>query len=141
MNQKNILKTIPSVALAAAILLGPVTANAQSGSRLCGWVADVTSEGKVVQVIGNLYEARSDDPSYAKQCDGAINDMSSAIKSDPKMNALTWTKVFKWTCTSIGERFVSKTHGSSDMCAFMVSKTPYQVVKDNIANTTVYTQK
>lgn len=131
--------------IAAALLVPvgiatPTLAFAQSGSRLCGWITEIPTKGIA---IGLLYEARQKDSSYSKQCDTAVSDMKSAIEKDPTLSAMTWTKVYKESCETVGDKFIdSKDHKSNDMCDYMGSKQPYKVQKSTAADktiTTVYT--
>jgi len=71
----------------AFLTLVPGQASAQSGSRLCGYV----SIGPALK-IGLLYEARTKDASYSKQCSTAISEFWDAIKKDATLSALTWEK-------------------------------------------------
>jgi hypothetical protein len=126
----------------AAILTGVVLATsfatpafAQKGSRLCGWWA-ATPGGS----IGLLYEARDKDASYSAQCNGVIDEIDKKIKANADLSKLTWNRVYKNTCESIGENFVSAGNPNNDMCDYMRAKTPYQVQQSKKDNTTTYTQ-
>ena len=139
--KKNIIKkSLPILALLVTTLLGPIAAHAQSGSRLCGWTSKVEKDGKALQVLGMLYEARQKDASYDKQCDEAIDEMKKGIDKDPKLSTLSWQKVHKDTCESVGKDFASKTNSNTDMCDYMEAKKPYNVIKDNTKDTTSYTK-
>ena len=140
MKKNMITKFSPVLALVVVTLLGPITAHAQSGSRLCGWTSKVENSGKTVQVLGMLYEARQKDASYNKQCDEAIDEMKKGIDKDPKLSKLSWQKVHKDTCESVGKDFVSKTNPNTDMCDYMEAKKAYNVIKDNMKDATTYTK-
>lgn len=128
--------------LAAALIVPvgiatPTPAFAQKGSRLCGWTAE-PAQGVA---IGLLYEARTKDASYGKQCSVAISDIQKKIAGDPDLAKMTWTKVEKATCESIGEKFKSTTHTNGDMCDYMEAKVPNKVKKSTNPtgqSTTVY---
>jgi hypothetical protein len=119
----------------------PTLAVAQSGSRLCGWTTEIPAKGVA---IGLLYEARTKDTSYKKQCSEVIEKMQKEIEKDATLSAMTWTKVDKATCESVGTKFIdSKDHKSNDMCDYMGAKTPFKVQKSTTADkvaTTVYTK-
>ena len=132
--------------IAAALLVPvgiatPTPAFAQSGSRLCGWITEIPTKG---MAIGLLYEARQKDSSYSKQCDEVVSEMQKTIEKDPTLSAMTWTKVYKATCESVGDKFIdSKDHKSNDMCDYMGSKEAYKVQKSTATDktiTTVYTK-
>ena len=110
-------------------------ANAQSGSRLCGWVAVETAVK-----IGLLYEARKNDASYTKQCDTAISEFEDEIKKDATLSAMTWTKIRKKACQDVGALGLAYTQSSgnlkNDICNKMTAKTPYKVLKQGNAATT-----
>lgn len=126
---------VASAVLGAMVSVVPATpAMAQSGSRLCGWSAP-TPTG----YIGILYEARQDDASYSQQCDEAVDEINSEIKSNPNLKSLTWTKHYKATCESVGEKFMSS-NSPKDMCDKMEAKKGYQVVKTTSTNSTTYTK-
>ena len=130
MNKKAIIKISSTVALLAAVLAAP-SAYAQKGSRLCGH----TTSTPTGQVIGLLYEARSGDASYTKQCNEVISKTDAAIKADPVMSKMTWTKVSKATCESVGAYFKSTSNPSDDMCDYMSAKEVFKVVKESPAKT------
>jgi hypothetical protein len=125
----------------AAILTGVVLATsfatpafAQSGSRLCGWWA-ATPGGS----IGLLYEARYKNISYTEECDIVIDKINEQIKANPDLSKLTWNRVYKDTCESIGSNFVSAGNPNNDMCDYMTAKKPYEVKQSTKNNTTTYT--
>ena len=132
MKFNTLVRLSTSVALLASVMAAPTVAFAQSGSRLCGWTAMVPNG----QVIGLLYEARSADASYHKQCDDVIKQMKSAIDKDPTMSKLQWNEVKRATCESVGKYFTSTAKPSEDMCDSMEAKKGYKVVKESAANTT-----
>jgi hypothetical protein len=136
----NIMNTLKinlalSLAAAAMLSLAPAPAEAQSGSRLCGWI---TVQGP--QKVGLLYEARTKDASYHKQCDEAISKMESEIAKNPKLKALQWQKVKRETCESVGNKGFVNAGESADICDKMQAKTPYQVTKSGAA-AAVYSKK
>jgi hypothetical protein len=65
--------------------------------------------------------------------------MNDAIKKDAKLSQLSWTKVHKATCESVGKYFVSSDHPNEDMCDYMGAKGKgYNVMK--AGPKTTYTQ-
>ena len=121
---------------ALAILVGSLaglgSAQAQPGSRLCGWIAPLPAQAAGKPSPGNiglLYEVRTADASESKQCDQVLSKFSDAIKADATLKALTWSKVHKDTCESVGAHFTSTSNPNSDMCDYMEAKKPYQVQK------------
>jgi hypothetical protein len=135
MEKKLAVKCVSVLSLLAAVLVAPTAAYAQSGSRLCGWTAQ-TPNG---QVIGLLYEVRTADVNHDMQCNKAISEFKDSINKDAKLSKMSWTKVEKATCESIGSHFKSTSKPSDDMCDYMGASDPYQVVKESAANT-VYTK-
>ncbi len=117
------------------LALSPAPAEAQAGSRLCGWIAVETP-----QKIGLLYEARRKDASYGKQCDQAIDAMWKKIQGNPQLKAMKWERIHRATCESVGNRGFVNAGESADICEKMKAKTPYQVTKAGAASA-VYTQK
>lgn len=124
-----------SLAAVAMFTLSPTPAEAQSGSRLCGWIAVETP-----QKMGLLYEARTKDASYGKQCDEAIDAMWKTINGNPQLKAMKWKKVRKESCESVGNKGFVNAGESADICEKMTAKTPYQVTKAGSASA-VYTKK
>ena len=108
------------------------SAHAQPGSRLCGWIAPLPAQAVGKPSPGNiglLYEIRTADASDGKQCDEVVSKFLDAIKADPTLKTMTWTKVHKSTCESVGASFTSSTNPNNDMCDYMEAKKPYQVQK------------
>ena len=136
------LSSIAAVMAAAVLapvgIATPTPAMAQSGSRLCGWTTEVPAKGVA---IGILYEVRTKDASDGKQCKTVIEKAQRKIASDPKLSAMTWTKVEKATCESVGEKFKSTTNTNGDMCDYMEAKQAYTVNKstaEDRTSTTTY---
>ncbi len=150
MKKTSIVQVSSAIALAAATLLASNAAFAQSGSRLCGWTADLTTQvpdpadktktvTKVVGKVGVLYEARTKDKSMNKQCDEAKSDMKKKIDADPTNSSLNWTEITKKTCEDVGKDFTSSSHTNVDMCDYMQAKEPFKVTKKPDQNTHVVT--
>jgi len=127
----SIAAAIASAVLAPVAITTPTPALAQSGSRLCGWTTDVPAKG---MAMGILYEVRTADKSDGKQCSTVIDKVQKKIAADPTLSQLTWTKVEKATCESVGEKFKSTDHTNGDMCDYMQAKTPYTVTKSTKAD-------
>jgi len=125
-----------SFVLFASIFLGSVPAYAQSGSRLCGWTA-TNSNG---DTIGLLYEAKTSESSYSKQCDEAISSGETTFKKDPNLSKLQWTKIHKEQCDTLGKQFTSTSHTMADMCDYMAEKHQYNVQRLKDGSKTVYTK-
>jgi hypothetical protein len=126
-----------------AVLIGSLSgfgsAHAQPGSRLCGWMAPLPAQAAGKPSPGNiglLYEIRTKDASDSKQCDQATSKFADAIKADPTLKSMTWSKVHKSTCEAVGANFKSTTHPNNDMCDYMEAKHPYQVQKTMTSATT-----
>ncbi len=146
MKKTSIVQISSAIALVAATLVAPNTAFAQSGSRLCGWTADLkSSTGAVIGKIGMLYEARTKDSSYTRQCNEAKSKMKDGIDSKEETKSLTWTEINKKTCEEVGAAFTSTDHTNGDMCDYMDAKQPYKVTKkpnsENITTTTTIYEK
>ncbi len=138
------------VTVIISALIAP-TVSAQSGSRLCGWTADVPV-GTVIDPtltypeggkIAYLYEARVSDDSYQKQCDKAIAELEKTIQANAVQRTYAWKKVMRNDCPSVGSEFTSKAQTSTDMCDYMEIKNPYFISKSYIspkkdAATTLY---
>ena len=124
-----ITKTFSMVVVAACIFaVSAGVANAQSGSRICGMVA-VDTPVK----IGLLYEARTKDASYKKQCKKVISKFKDAIKKDATLQKFKWKQVSRKSCQDVGKMgFALK----SNMCKKMKAKKAYKVVKEGPKPTT-----
>ena len=88
----------PVLAILALGALAPSLALAQSGSRLCGYVAIETPTK-----IGLLYEARDDDASYHKQCAEAIDETMDKIKGNAQLKTMNWKKIERFKCEEVGD--------------------------------------
>ena len=120
------LKKNLSLSIAAAAILACTMgqAHAQSGSRLCGFISTDTP-GKV----GLLYEARTKDASYKKQCDEAIIKMKHKIDTTPDLKAKNWQEVKRWSCEDVGNKGFVNQGESADICDKMEAKVGYKVIK------------
>lgn len=133
------------VALAAcyAIML-PGDANAQPGSRLCGWeTSAVTGPGNrpVPGVhVALVYEARQKEAAYDKKCSEAIKKMKGNLpktmavpvttqgKTTNVTMTLQWKEVKKASCESVGDVFAG--HGvPKDICDKMGANQAFKIVK------------
>jgi len=114
-------------------------ANAQKGSRLCGWVAVETPIK-----IGLLYEARKKDASYKTQCKKVISEMNDEIKKDAQLSAMKWTKIDKKDCEHVGKLGLaytdSKGQSKNDICEKMEAKKAYKVIKSGPKAATTFTK-
>lgn len=111
----------------------PVTpAFAQSGSRICGYVATTSTT-----TIGLLYEIRINDNDSGKQCSDAQAAFWTTIQKDAQLNKLSWTKWTKAACEDIGAKFQSSTV-HSDICDPMDWKAFYKVTKTASTNVTIF---
>lgn len=110
-------------AVGGSVALPVTPAYAQSGSRICGYVA-TTSTG----MIGLLYEARTEDSDYDKQCSDANTSFGTKIQQDPQLKQLTWSRYVKVTCETAGQNFVTATV-NSDICEQMLQREHYKVTK------------
>lgn len=117
------------LALFAVSALAPSIAQAQSGSRLCG---HVSVNGAVK--IGLLYEARTKDATYKKQCDQAISDTKDAINKNPQLKAMQWETITRNTCEDVGNKGFVNNGQSADICENMEAKKPYKVTKQGSGN-------
>ena len=125
-----------ALALASAVVTFTAgEANAQKGSRLCGYVAVATP-----MKIGLLYEARQKDASYKKQCSEVISKMGNEIKKDPTLSKMVWTKIDKKTCEDVGKMGLAYTNDKgvlqNDICEKMEAKKAYKVIKQGKVATT-----
>jgi hypothetical protein len=132
----SISKTFSMVVVAACIFaVSAGVANAQSGSRICGMVA-VDTPVK----IGLLYEARTKDASYKKQCKKVISKFKDAIKKDATLQKFKWKVVSRTKCENVGKMGFAYTKSpgnlKSDICEKMKAKKPYKVVKEGPKPTT-----
>lgn len=124
-----------TVAAVAMLSLSPAPVEAQSGSRLCGWIAIETP-----QKMGLLYEARKSEAMYDMKCDAAVSSFMQKINANPQLKAMKWEKVHKATCESVGQKGFINAGESPDICEKMKANKPYQVTKAGSASA-VYTQK
>ncbi len=117
-------------------------AYAQSGSRLCGWTS-ISKDFK----IGLLYEARTSYSTYTRECNEVIDEMKKAIEGDKTLNAMSWDKISKQTCETVGTSFLEvkmKIKGrkvmvvpsgvNKDICENMKARKPYKVTKSGDAS-------
>lgn len=118
-----------SIAATAVLLLTAGQAHAQSGSRLCGFIA-VDTPNKV----GLLYEARTKDASYKKQCDEAISKMKQKIDTTPQLKAMKWQEVKRWSCEDVGNKGFVNQGENADICEKMEAKVGYKVTKAGAAS-------
>lgn len=135
-------KSLSAIAIAASLLAAPL-AMAQPGSRLCGMTTTVidpkwgyNDKPKARYEMGFLYECRTGDDSYHRQCDDAIDKAKKIIADDPKLNVHTWVEVKRAPCESVGEKFAAVMNNGGawkedvDMCKYMQDKTLYYVQKE-----------
>lgn len=116
-------KTLFAAGVVALFVAGQ--AQAQPGSRVCGWFSAAEKNQK-----GNfafIYESREADVSDGKQCSKFIDEMHKAINSNPDLamfKSMPWDKVPHGTkCESLGQYFVDgMQYKSNDMCDNMSAK-------------------
>lgn len=126
---KTLNKTLLALLTISALI--PSIAQAQSGSRLCGYVAIETPTK-----IGLLYEARDDDADYHYVCDQAIEKTSQSIQKNPQLKAMKWKQIKRFKCEEVGNMgFVNKGQ-SPDICDNMESHNAYKIMKPGSANAT-----
>ncbi len=126
---KTLNKTLLAPLTVSALI--PSIAQAQSGSRLCGYVAIETPTK-----IGLLYEARDDDANYHYVCDQAIEETSKSIQKNPQLKAMKWKLIKRFKCEEVGNMgFVNKGQ-SPDICDNMESHNAYKIMKPGSANAT-----
>jgi hypothetical protein len=126
---KTLNKTLLALLTVSALI--PSITQAQSGSRLCGYVAIETPTK-----IGLLYEARDDDSNYHYQCDQAIEKTSKSIQKNPQLKAMKWNLIKRFKCEEVGNMgFVNKGQ-SPDICDNMEAHNAYKVMKQGTANAT-----
>jgi hypothetical protein len=76
-------------------LLSSSYAEAQSGSRVCGWISEKAK-------IALAYEARQKSSTYTKQCNDATDELKKA-RDDPKFAQINdWKEMHKWECEATG---------------------------------------
>lgn len=125
------------VVFSALVLFFAVSFNipeseAQSGSRICGWLAKK-------EKIAMSYEARKDDSSYSSQCDTAEKNLWDAIKKDAQLSKLSWEKTHKWTCEDVG-KYVVPSGTSTDICDNMSAHCAYSIQTDPTTGKNKYTK-
>jgi hypothetical protein len=126
---KTLNKTLLALLTVSALI--PSIAQAQSGSRLCGYVAIETPTK-----IGLLYEARDDDADYHYVCDQAIEKTKQSIQKNPQLKAMEWKQIKRFKCEEVGNMgFVNKGQ-SPDICDNMESHNAYKIIKPGSANAT-----
>jgi hypothetical protein len=145
MNRASEVKSAVLLALLSATLIAPISAQAQSGKRMCGqWAALPNGAGYAALVV----EVPRDNTDEGK-CTGAENMTTTALATTyfaassfvSAIPSMTWTRVHEVTCESVGKNFISADHTKEDMCQYMDGFYNYTVVKDSAKNTTVYTKK
>lgn len=151
MKMKPSLKLVSMVAIMSALFAAPIV-SAQSGSRLCGFIADIppstTLSGNMLSFGGKialLYEYRINDESYRKQCKAATDAFKSSIAADATLKTLTWTEQKGVLCDRVGSEFTSETQPGTDICESMDLKNKYSVLKPynsprKTAKATVFTK-
>ena len=104
-----------------------LNASAQSGSRLCGYVAEKAPIPDTPQLsMAVVYEARKDDSSYSEQCKQAQDTIKDNLKKQDIWYAYQWKSVYKDTCESIG-KLVTGPKTSDDICDQMSARCAYTV--------------
>lgn len=131
------VKTLAAgIAITGGLVVLPATpAYAQSYSRICGYTA-TTSTG----AVGLVYEARTEDNSYTKQCDDALTSIWSTIQKDASLKQLKWTKHYKNKCEDVGALFVTSKVGS-DICDPMEAKQHYKITKTTSSDSTTFVRQ
>lgn len=154
---------LPAITLAALLLAAPM-ANAEVGSRLCGYSADMPPntvlEGMTLPAggkIGMLYELRQGDNSAEGQCNHVKATLEDIIAKNSELRVFAWRKADylvnkkghvtdQVTCEALGAEFTSPKNPNADMCAYMDQKATYTVVKvynstKKTAESTTYSQQ
>lgn len=136
-----------AAALAAfCTMLLPNDAQAQPGSRLCGWqTSSVMAPGNKPMPsvhVALVYEARQKEAAYGKKCDEAIKKMKGqlpktmnvpvTVQGKPTNVPLTlqWKEVKKATCESVGASFAGQ-GVPKDICDKMGANQAFKFVKSS----------
>ena len=145
MNRASVVKSAVLLALLSSTLIAPISAQAQSGKRLCGqWATLPNGAGYAALVVEVTRDESNGGPcsgaeEMSSQMIGKVYFPGSPYRS--AMSTILWTRVHNVTCESIGKLFISADHTKEDMCQYMTGYYNYTVVKDSAQNTTTYTQK
>ena len=110
-------RTIFSTVVVMLIAVITLPALAQSGSRICGYLAKK-------EKIAISYEARKKEAFYSRTCKSAMNEIKDKINKDPKLKNLKWTSTHKATCESVGS-FLVKKGENTDICQKMKANCAY----------------
>ena len=111
-----------SITATMLLALACIQAQAQSGSRLCGYVALKTSTK-----IGLLYESDSSD---FNKCKDAISRAMDIINKDPQLKAMEWQRVQQDVCQKVGDGAFTEIAGNPDICdTSMVRGNTYKITK------------
>ena len=123
-----------AVALTASVIVLPASpANAQAGSRICGYTI-ITPDG----VVGYVYEGRTTDSTYKTECSKAILETQSKAASDPQIiRGLPGVSHKFSICEYVGALFMSA-NSPQDMCLKMEVNSTYKVTKNKASNSTTY---
>lgn len=142
------LRAAAGVAALAAFctVLSSNDANAQPGSRLCGWqTSSVMAPGNKPMPavhVALVYEARQKEAAYDKKCDEAIKKMKGQLPKtmDVPMTvqgkpttvtlALQWKEVKKASCESVGASFAGQ-GVPKDICDKMGANQAFKFVKSS----------
>ena len=133
-------------ALAAFCMTLPTDAQAQPGSRLCGWqTSSVMAPGNKPMPtvhVALVYEARQKEAAYDKKCDEAIKKMKGQLpktmnvpmtvqgKQTTVPLTLQWKEVKKATCESVGASFAGQ-GVPQDICDKMGANQAFKFVKSS----------
>lgn len=133
-------------ALAAFCMTLPTDAQAQPGSRLCGWqTSSVMAPGNKPMAnvhVALVYEARQKEAAYDKKCDEAIKKMKGQLpktmnvpvtaqgKTTNVPLTLQWKEVKKATCESVGKSFAGQ-GVPQDICDKMGANQAFKFVKSS----------
>ena len=123
MKKSSVTTSIAMLALAALAVV-PSPAEAQSGSRLCGYYT-----GNDAARLGIFVEYGTKNKTVDKKVCKKINDgIWDAIKKNPDLKDKSWTKVERTECENIGNLFVAPGQ-SNDVCDLMEREKGYTLTK------------
>lgn len=133
-------------ALAAFCMIVSADAQAQPGSRLCGWqTSSVMAPGNKPMSsvhVALVYEARQKEAAYDKKCDEAIKKMKGQLpktmdvpmtvqgKTTTVPLTLQWKEVKKASCESVGASFAGQ-GVPKDICDKMGANQAFKFVKSS----------
>ena len=110
---------------------------AQSGSRLCGFISNDNPGNTTVMIA---QERRENGKTLKKVCSKVNNGIRDVINKDPKLSRMEWIEMKRWKCEYAGEQGLTLNNGNNDICEKMKAEKTYIVKKQGGAET-VFTRK